>query len=608
MAFLLAQDLPPGAIDVSTDRQTPSFQSRLSRHANDLTLWVSQSTGFEELVHDPFAPSAAGPLWIVIDGYVANTSGVGPTEYIRELLRKNPDTRRLTRLRGDYTILLLAPGRDWLWLHRGATGGRTAFSSRDPNRLALSSQAHLIAALPGLSKAPDRVYLASVFGLRLVPPSGRSPYESVLELAAGDTIERADGQVQHRPQPRFEHRPAHRQSTGDWISEFGDCFETAVIETLPDDGEPCVMLSGGLDSGPVSAIAARHLARSGRRVTATSWSLTGYPSADEHQYFQRVGEWINARMRVFDADDLLPFSSVQITAETPIFNAFDPLLRACYEEARGCGSRVILTGGAGDRLYPDARWLMYDQLRRAEVGRLIESLLAGLRSRGLFRLTQYPPLRYMMRRLLLGNAPHRQAPPEWLSVSAGDAFSTVAANAATESGHPFPEYFRRLTGNWLAGLSAAENETAERYGLSRRDPFLNRDLVELMLNMPFSMTFRNGQAKWQMRRAMNQDQALPKAIIEKKRTGLLGIFFDAGFDAARPWMTSVLREQRCWRDWVNPEFVEGALSDRNNCTSQQKLVAARCVGYCLWRREVDDLKLSTPPGAPQSGPGSERRR
>lgn len=555
-------------------------------------MWISQPTDFDELELDPLVPASGGPLWIATQGYLVNAIDISTATYVGQLLRRESNTRTLSALRGDYAILLVAPERNWYWLHRSATGGRSAFVARSRSRMALASQAHLIAALPEVSRSPDPAYTASMLGLRLVPPIGHTPFESVRELAAGETAEITHGDIQFRGSLAECSRPGRHQTTDQWVDDFREHFERAVAETLPLEGEPGIMLSGGLDSGPVAAIAARRLARSGRRVTVTSWALPELPDADERAYIEQIGAWIKARMQVFDADHLLPFSEIYVTAEGPLFNAFDPAVRACYEAARANDCKVILTGGAGDRLYPNPRWLMYDQLRRRELGQFGHTMAAGLQSTRAFRRKLYPALRYLAKRLLVGSVNRAQPPPEWLTARAREVFEQNTGAAFSDSKHPHPEYLRRLTGNWLAGHSAAENETAERYGLSRRDPFLNRELVNLMLDMPFSMTFRNGQVKWQMRQMMRQDNALPESIIEKGRTGLLGSFFNAGFEAARRTMTKILEEDDSWREWVEPAFVEKAMS-AHDCTDQHKLVAARCVGFALWRREVEQLRFQT---------------
>lgn len=536
----------------------------------------------------------AGPLWITTQGYLAGASDDHPSRHVGQLLRNTRDTTCLRGLRGDYTILLVAPGREWYWLYRCTTGARSAFLARDPNRLALSSHAHLITAIPGISRAPDPLYTASMFGLRLVPPNGHTPYIAVRELTAGETALPNDGQTGLKQADSVRYGSGSYRTIEQWVSDFKECFENAVTEILPRKGEVSVMLSGGLDSGPVAAIAARHLRKSGRRITTTSWTLPGFPDADEREHIELVGKWIGARIRLFEGNHLVPFSEMPVTAEGPIFNAFDPLLRAVYEKTRASGCKVIISGGAGDRLYPDSRWLMHDQVRRGELVQSWRTLTAGLRSGGLLRITQFPPLRYLIRRLLIGRAAPEQQPPEWLSARARDAFESNEHSGPTDRTHPHPEYFHRLNGNWLAGHSAAENETAERFGLSRRDPFLNQELVRLMLQMPFSMTFREGQTKWQMRQAMKRDKALPPSIIEKGRTGLLGSFFNAGFEAARPRLAEILKMDESWREWVEPAFVEPALSTRG-ASSQQKLVTARCVGFCLWRQEVEQLHMKALP-------------
>jgi len=150
-------------------------------------------------------------------------------------------------------------------------------------------------------------------------------------------------------------------------------------------------------------------------------------------------------------------------------------------------------------------------------------------------------------------------------------------------------------GSTIIGYAnAAETGIAEEYGLQRRDPFINEDLIKLMLKMPFSLSWRNGTSKWIMREAMKLKPYLPESIRTKARTGLLIDFYNAGFETNSGKTRDFLfREHTEWQEWVEPSLVKSALSGDADAENGRAL-AGIAVGYSIWRREIDRLPIINP--------------
>ena len=56
------------------------------------------------------------------------------------------------------------------------------------------------------------------------------------------------------------------------------------------------------------------------------------------------------------------------------------------------------------------------------------------------------------------------------------------------------------------------------YGISIRDPFANRRLVEWSFGLPEEQFLRNGVSRWLIRRMM--DGQLPDSVLHNRKTGL----------------------------------------------------------------------------------------
>ena len=121
------------------------------------------------------------------------------------------------------------------------------------------------------------------------------------------------------------------------------------------------------------------------------------------------------------------------------------------------------------------------------------------------------------------------------------------------------------------------------FGVARRDPFYDLDLLLFMLSIPPWMQAQNTQGKWLMREAMRG--VLPESVRTKGKTGLLYSFFRSGFRQKLPRIRERLMDNPEWNRWVDQQFVSTALSP--NSSDTQMMVITACLGYVLWRERIN---------------------
>lgn len=598
MAFFLVQNLP---VDARSFRALLG-EAAIERASDGIVVVADSRCQYHELHEHERESGSVGPLWVFLEGHlkacahpeVAN--GMSGARLIAERLRDCNARSNLGELHGHFVSLIVEPRIRRITLIRDRLGARTGFYSTNSDVLAIASQSHLVTQLPGFQRLEDPSYIASMFNLVNEPPQGRSPFLGVQELRPGERLEFNNRMLSRhaRNWPGNISEPPDRPD--DWIEAFRVRFTRAVESCVSDGDNACIMLSGGLDSSPAAAIAAAKQKKYGKTLGAISFRFKSFPEANESTYIEKTAQHIGADLFMFDADSLFSFENIDRSIsqpDTPLLNFYRPCINRCYEIAGNRGYNVILNGHAGDDLYPMSSWVLADALRRMDLPQAGMQFREAIQKCGLKSIHRSPAIRTVLSRTLKRQRSATTLANAWLTDKA--AQSLYSERLPQEIlGHPFPAYAKKLLGTRISMGTAYENTITARYGLERRDPFIDESLIELALEMPFSLSHREGTTKWIMREAMKKGSYLPEEIRLKRRTGLLTEFLDASFEVSRRQITDFLfREHTEWQEWIDPAPVQRAVSDHQE-SYRDRALAAVSIGYCLWLDEIKRLPAIKP--------------
>ncbi len=447
--------------------------------------------------------------------------------------------------------------------------------------------AHPLTSLASVGRRIDTAWCRLHFSLAR-PRDQRTPFDGVHKVLPGELVTWHRGRLERErvppgPTSHAEPLPSDRVC----IDTFAALLTQAVERALPDDDSPLgIMLSGGMDSAPLAAVAqARYGDRGG--VRAVSWSLPGFPGADEAQAIRAVADHVGCAFELVRVDDRSAVGGAldeDIGFEQPVLNAFRPLKSAVYRAAQRAGCRVLFNGTGGDNLYPNSRYALLDGLRGGRWRLVAEELLYRLRASGLAELHRDPALRWLGRSLL--RRPEKPtAAPVWVSRSLATAWSELPPPWPAESiEHARPEHYRACYDQLACDGGADENDHAAAFGLEIRDPYRDPDLIAFMLSLPAHLSWRAGQSKWVAREAMRGH--LPPVVRTSPRTGLLGEFFAAGYRETMPRLRALLkRESACWDEFVDRSWLDDALS-ASAPTELQMMIVWYCASFECWRAQV----------------------
>ena len=487
----------------------------------------------------------------------------------------------LDQLFGNYALIALDRRRGRLLAARDRLGGRTLSYAHTSGGWCVAEQAADVLERMGFDFRPNEQAMACHFAGQPAPPPGQTAFAGVFEMLPGEVLViDADGSHSRRRLPDICFDAAPITDTTEAVERFRSLFDSAVAARLSESGPVACMLSGGMDSAPVAESANRQLSQSDRRLLPISWSLPQFSQADETRWITGLSRHLGLEARIFENSGL-PFDQLeteQIDPSWPMFNAFRPLIDHCYQLATQSGCRVILNGNAGDDLYAPLQQLYRGYWLDGDYGLIARDLLHILRRRGIRGLLSHPPLRHLLSRLWMRQA---EKGAEWLTPLGKCYWRPDSALYESFEDHRVPEHAWQLLGPRMTFGRAQESFFTRRRGVERRDPYHDEAVVAFMLNAPFRFSVQEGRTKWIMREACIG--RLPEPVRRKRRTGLMGSYYQAGLEANRQRLTDFLfRECTGWQEWVRPAAIRALVEERSGPKPPASLLP-RCVGHALWQ-------------------------
>jgi asparagine synthase (glutamine-hydrolysing) len=403
----------------------------------------------------------------------------------------------LARLRGNFALLVHDPERRTALLACDQLGARSLFFHRSGPRLAFATEARDLLSLLPVRPPPDE---ASVVGwLAGTPPAdGRTLYGGVHRLGAAGLLRVTERGAQTGRFWAPTHRPTEKLSLAEAGEAAREMLTAAVGRHLPD-ANCAVLLSGGLDSSTVAALAAKR-ADHGPPLPSYSVTFPERPALDESASIDDAARGLAlAPTELAFHDGSMLGGSLRylrewaLPAPSPNHFLWEPLLRRAARD----GVEAMLDGEGGDELWDFSPYLLADRLRS---GRLPSALrlahsLAGPQYRGPRSLGPYlrqlgikgavpPSLHDGLRRL----HPADRYAPGWLT----------ARSAEIAFAEDDPWTWKRLDGpRWWAYMADRLTSARERLGvgeylrhraamsgLEARHPLIDLDLVEFALRLP----------------------------------------------------------------------------------------------------------------------------
>ncbi|WP_291321976.1 asparagine synthase-related protein [Desulfonatronospira sp.] len=462
------------------------------------------------------------------------------------------------RFLGDYAFAVWNPAEKTLFCGRDHFGMRPLYYHYSPGRfLAFASEPKAILKLPQVPYRINEGRIADYLVSQLEGLDRTSTFfEDVFRSPPANTMTVTPHGMRHRRYWTLEPGPELRLSSDEAYAEaFLDVFTKAVSCRLRGAGPVGAMLSGGMDSGSVVAVARKILADQGRGPLPTVSAVGPNPETCVETrtiYAALTMDNLDPYIINYDQlDDLMPeLAELTWNLDEPFDNHMT-LLRAIYLAAHRKGIRVMLDGVGGDivlshgshiaRLLRAGHWLtawreavglsgfwgghypawrrMYQGAKSAFAPELIRRLHRGF----LKHRVQQRKLRENIRASLISPSFARR-------VALGERLQTMNGGKPEGLRESYGrERARAIDHNFLIVGRERYDRTASALAVEPRDPFLDLRVVDFCLTMPGSQILSKGWPKAVLRRAM--EGLLPEPVRWRRGKEHLGWQYTAALMA-----------------------------------------------------------------------------
>lgn len=428
------------------------------------------------------------------------------------------------RLSGDFALAVFDPRRRQLLLARDAMGVRPLYYHRRQHLVVFASEIKALLAHPELSARPDDELLALFLLDDIRGREGRTFFEGIWAVPpASVAIVTAGGFTVRR---YWDFDPSRRTRLGslqEYAAAFRHHFAQAVRRRLRSAHPVAVSVSGGLDSSSIFCLAHRLTAGvngCGPSVVGFSYTPPAGSPADETRFLQEIECQYGLAIERVPVEPMGLLNGCHEAVwhvEAPFVDEQWNTQVSLLEAVRRRGCRVLLTGHWGDQMLFDQAYLV-DFVRRlawrqagahlGEYGRwLTDADPQWFRRRFLLDLLKYSVpaqllavlrrLRPRSQRSWYGARLTKHARP-WRRGASGS--TPVRATAHARS------LYEQARSGYHVLCMEWNNKVAAAHGLEMAFPFLDRDLVALLMGLP-------GEAQtW---------QGVPKALLREAMRGVL---------------------------------------------------------------------------------------
>ena len=439
-----------------------------------------------------------GRYTIVHNGEVYNFRQLrGELEGLGHQFRSHSDTevvlnayrqwgeRCLERFNGIFAFAVWDGRRRELFLARDRYGAKPLYYTFQRGRFIFGSEQKAILTCPDVPREIDLEAMLEYFTFQNFF-TDRTLLKGIRMFPAGCWAKLSPGKAEQLKPVRYWdfhfRQPEKPADEREYIEELDRLFRQAVKRQLVSDVDVGAFLSGGMDSGSITAVAATELPYI--RTFTGGFDLSSASGLELAFDERRKAELMSYRFRTEHYEMVLKAGDMERVMPALAWHLEEPRVGQSYpnyyiNQLASKFVKVALGGCGGDELFGGYPWRYY----RAAVNDNFED---------------YIDKYYKYWQRLIDNKDIRRVfQPVWPKVKdvwTRDIFRDVFTHHANELECPedyinHSLYFEAKT--FLHGLLVVEDKLAMAHGLEVRVPFLDNDLVDFAMQVPVHLKLGN---------------------------------------------------------------------------------------------------------------------
>jgi asparagine synthase (glutamine-hydrolysing) len=392
----------------------------------------------------------------------------------------------LVRFNGMFGLALWDRKDHQLLLARDRYGIKPLYFARQQQFFAFGSEQKAILEVPGFSRKVNKPALLEYFTFQNIF-TNQTLLEDVEILPAGHF-----GILDiHAKQPTFKktqywdyrfREPDHPVDRREYVEELDRLFKQAVNRQLVSDVELGAYLSGGMDSGSITAIAAKSFPY--LKTFTCGFDLSSASGIELAFDERQKAEAMSAKFKTEHYEMVLKAGDMERCLPKVAWHLEEPRVGQSYPNyyAAKLASKfvkVVLGGSGGDELFGGYPWRYYRAANSQNFEEFVDEYYLYWQ-----RLVSNSDLQKMFAPIF------KEVEHVWTRNIFRDVFATHDNSLDRPEDYiNHSLYFEAKT--FLHGLFVVEDKLSMAHGLENRVPFMDNDLVEFAMQCPVNLKLNN---------------------------------------------------------------------------------------------------------------------
>ncbi|RKP54206.1 asparagine synthase (glutamine-hydrolyzing) [Cohnella endophytica] len=415
----------------------------------------------------------------------------------------------LDKLNGIFAFAIWQTAEEKLFMARDRLGVKPLFYRREEGRFLFGSEPKSILAHPDVPAEIDAEGLAELFVIGPARTPGHGVWRNFNELKPGHFLQYDRNGMKTSAYWRLE-SAEHAEDVAGTAEKVRELLADTVERQLVSDVPICTLLSGGLDSSALTALAVEYYKRTGQGDVHTF--SVDYVDNDKHfqahdfqpnsdaPWIKRMTDYLSTvhHSVQFDTPELFQALEAAVLAkDTPGMADIDASLYLFCREIKK-EATVAISGEAADEIFGGYPWFHREEALKAET--FPWSLTTGLRSSVLS-----PELKEKLK------------PQEYLADRYAQAVAEVPHLPGEDETH---RRMRRMSylniTRFMPTLLDRKDRMSMAVGLEVRVPFCDHRLVEYVWNIPWEIKAAGTREKGILRKSL--EGVLPDDVLYRKKS------------------------------------------------------------------------------------------
>ncbi|MED5016091.1 asparagine synthase (glutamine-hydrolyzing) [Paenibacillus chibensis] len=415
----------------------------------------------------------------------------------------------IDKFNGIFAFAIWDSVREQVFMARDRLGVKPFFYSHLGGTLIFGSEPKALLQHPKVEPVVGAEGLAEVFIIGPARTPGQGVYRDIKELRAGHAMIFSRSGLKSYAYWKLDSHQ-HEDDTEATAAQLQELLRDTLERQLVSDVPVCTLLSGGLDSSALTALAVQYYQRTGQgQIDTYSVDYVGNDKHFQSHSFQpgADGPWIqrmveelgtNHHYIEFDTPELIESLNYStLTRDLPGMADVDGSLYLFCREIKK-GATVAVSGEAADEIFGGYPWFHRDEMLNS--GTFPWAVASEMRASLLS-----PEIREWTR------------PIDYL----GDRYADAVREVPKLRGETGKQAQMRVMSylnitRFMPTLLDRKDRMSMGVGLEVRVPYCDHRLVQYVWNIPWEMKMTGGREKGILRKAL--EGVLPDDVLYRKKS------------------------------------------------------------------------------------------